>query len=115
MLKNKCGINATKVRPLATISSEKASNQSTYVICIISLEGGCQDNNIWSRNVAHVIMSQHSSSNIICEIPDVGEQDARNIPPMNLSRVLAAERVEEGLQLGGLHLHPARLPNIPHT
>src|SRR3954465_7840438 len=49
------------------------------------------------------------------EIPDMGKQDAGNLRPVDVLWVLAAKRVEESPQLGGLRVHPRRLSNVLHT
>ena len=56
-LKDKRGINATKERPLASVSNKATSNQGINIVRVLSSEGDCQGSNIRSRNVARVVMS----------------------------------------------------------
>src|SRR3954471_22081772 len=97
-LQNKCGINVTKEIPLIAISSKASSNQCAHMILMLPREGIRHDNSIRRRSVARVVLSQHPSSNIILEIPEVREQNIGDLMMVGRPHFSVAKLVEKGLE-----------------
>src|ERR1043165_9281711 len=81
-LQKKCGIDATKKVPLVTISSKAFRNKRTHMMLMLPRKGIRHDSSIRRGSAARVISSQHSSSNIIGEKPEVREHNVGNLLPI---------------------------------
>src|ERR1041385_1013945 len=114
-LQKKCGIDAAKEIPLVAISSKASSNQLSHMILMIPSEGVRHNSSIRRRSDARVVSSQHPSSNIIREIPEVREQNVGDLLTVSAPHFSVAKRVEKGLECNSLRIFPPLLSSVGQT
>src|ERR1041385_7334544 len=74
------------------------------MILVLPYEGIRHDSSIRRRGAARVVSSQHSSSNIIGEIPEVREQNVGNLLAVGCPHFSVTEQVEEGVECNSLDI-----------